>query len=106
MSTEDKFNQFMGRLVEAKERFDTINDSLEEIGCNMYLPVFEILVVDILKEYIEDDGDLIDYYLYELCNNKTVTCFEGTEEEKIFDLSDYHNIYPCLQCIRSKKSSK
>ena len=100
--TKKEFKQFMTELMEIKKATDNLNNSLRvfEPDFNYFgLTRYESLVVDILKNVMNDKSDWIGYWLYELDCGKKAKSSSVKKNGKNILIKTIDNLYDCIKNI-------
>jgi len=99
MITKKRFRQLMEELVSLKQDEENFREAFKKFepeGGNLFFSRHENLVVDSLKEAINDKNLWISYWLYELNCGKEHNRLKVTKDGKRVPMKTIDNLYDCI----------
>lgn len=95
----DQFSDFMTRIIEEEDRFNAFAESVEKYynGSSLMCSEGSELPIEILRAVMNDEGEWITYWLYELNRGEywkpgMITDDETNEDVPLRTLEDLYNV--------------
>lgn len=101
MISKEKFIGYMESYRELTDIEEILNSAVK-LFCpdfnNFYLDKHSSLILNMLKDLVDDTYDYIDYYIYELNWGKNGTnCITETDTGKKYSLTNYDELYEYIK---------
>lgn len=101
MISKEKFIEYIERykeLVDIEEKVDNSLKLLNPDFNSLSLEKHSSLILDMLKDLMDDTYDYIEYYIYELdWGKKGKNCIKELDNNKTYSLTNYDELYEYIK---------